>query len=214
MKKAVEILKAISKLTTTSIIPKLSLNSPIGYTWQLANEILSCPPGNEFETLEVLSDNNYLERNFIDKLILCPHCNEVHVAFREVCSQCHSANIQLQDMIHHFRCGFVGKEEGFSRLGKIVCPKCDYPLRHIGVDYERPSQIQVCNSCNWSGSSPFTEGHCLSCGKNFDPDNAIERIIHSYTLTPQGLLAAENGSLSSINNNTEIIDIQYGTLKI
>ena len=33
------------------------------------------------------------------------------------------------------------------RGGDLVCPKCNRQLRHIGVDYEKPSKLFTCFNC-------------------------------------------------------------------
>ncbi|MBN2713679.1 MAG: diguanylate cyclase [Planctomycetes bacterium] len=212
MENLINLLNVISAMMPPTVEPQVDIHSPFGYSWHLARGALDCKAGEERAILEDLAEGGYLEKRFRDKLLLCPFSNEAHIAFREICPECKSADIELQEMIHHFRCGYVGPERHFMRAGMLVCPKCDYSLKHIGVDYERPSQIFACNPCEWSGSTPDTEGLCLGCAKKFEPEQAVQTEISAYALTARGALAARDGSLSDSAHHDQIIDPQHGTL--
>lgn len=212
MNVSLRILKAVSESPMGTVDPKQDISSPIAYTWPAVVAAAACRVGQEWQLMETLADGEYLERLFRDRVLLCPFSKEFHVAFREICPKCRSADMERQEMIHHYRCGFVGPEKKFNRGGRLVCPKCDHILKHIGVDYERPSEVFTCNDCDWVGSTPMTEGHCIGCGKIFDPDQAIDIRINSYRLTGKGALAIEQNALIGGTEKADVIDPAFGTL--
>lgn len=208
------ILKAIALRHPNVLEPERNSTSRVGFSWKAAREILGCTPGDEQEALDDLANGGYLDHEFREKILLCPFSREVHVAFREICPSCHSADIDRQSMIHHFRCGHVGPEQKFFRNARMACPKCEAVLQHIGVDYERPSQIFVCEKCHWAGSLPRTEGLCLGCGRLFEPEQALESRIQAYRLTVHGALAAQEGTLAAESGSPMLVDYAMHTLSV
>ena len=90
----------------------------------------------------------YIRRTrFIDRIHVCPICNSSHLLFFETCPECGSSDIVEEPVIHHFRCANVSPEHTYQQDGELICPKCKQQLRHIGVDYARPSSISTCRAC-------------------------------------------------------------------
>lgn len=214
MQAEIRILKAIAFSHPNVLEPERNTASRVGFSWNAAREILGCTPGDEQKPLDDLVTGGFLDHEFREKILLCPFSREVHVAFREICPSCHSADIDRQSMIHHFRCGHVGPEQKFFRNARMVCPKCEVVLQHIGVDYERPSQVFVCEKCRWAGSLPRTEGLCLGCGRLFEPEQALETRIQAYRLTVHGALAAQEGTMAKESNSSMLVDQAFHTLSI
>ena len=96
---------------------------------------------------------------------------------------------------HHFRCGYVGREEEFQKGTSLICPKCSHLLEHVGKDFERPSEVFSCLDCNWSGSEPVTAGRCIACDILIENENYIIRDIKSYIIAEEGIAALKTGEI-------------------
>ena len=127
--------------------PTISQTSKFGYYYSLAQKVFQCDEGDELEYLEFLRSNQYLEKQFFDKVHICPSCFHHQLNFREICPSCNSSHIQLTKQLHHYSCGFVAPEQQYRQGLEYECPKCHKMLRHIGVDYSEPSEIFLCNHC-------------------------------------------------------------------
>ncbi|MEG1571956.1 MAG: hypothetical protein RR328_00240 [Bacteroidales bacterium] len=117
-----------------------------------------------YDYFEELYADGYLDGYFVDRVHLCPSCDFGYLNFRETCPKCGSANINASTMIHHFVCANVSPEEEYVHGNTLVCPKCHRLLRHIGVDYDRPSDIYKCNQCSTSFLHPTMTALCFNCG--------------------------------------------------
>jgi len=173
-------------------------DSPTIYTYPAA-EALADPDTNVDAWLENLVERNYLESaGLVDRLRLCPGCGGAHLNFVDGCPHCHSIDIVQKPFLHCFTCGHVGPEEAFVSAGALACPNCRTRLRHIGADYDRPLENQVCNSCRSSFIEPRVTARCIRCGAESPTENLVARQVHSYRLTERGRTAARTGSLEDI----------------
>ena len=173
------ILRGVSQLE-----PERDIHSATGYSYPIARMILNASPYDECEAdLKIMEDRGFLESEFADTVHLCSGCGSFHLNFREVCPRCRSANLAEERNIHHFRCGYVGCEDEFRDMR---CPKCRRRLKHIGVDYELPSVSFRCLGCKEGFGEALVSCLCIRCGKDSPVENAIKRVIRSYTLTPEG----------------------------
>lgn len=145
--------------------------------------------------IEVLCRLGLLERTFFDRVCVCPGCGDARLLFREVCASCLSADVQRGEVIHHYRCGHVAQEPAFRRRGELVCPACCEPLRHIGIDYERPAALLHCRACEQLAAEGTTQARCLGCGQSYLADCIGERVVWSYLLTQEGRAAAACGQV-------------------
>jgi hypothetical protein len=140
--------------------------------------------------LEALAAAELLGREFFERMHVCPECGDARLLFREVCARCRSADLRRGGVIHHYRCGHVAAEEAFRRGSDLSCPSCSHPLRHIGIDYERPASIVFCNTCALRAGEGTTEARCICCGGVHLPAALPERIVWKYVLTEGGRRAA------------------------
>lgn len=210
MDKRVELLKELAGGERDTLTPSPNLQSHCGYRYPEAQAALSTEPGGEIEHLDTLATLGYLERAFFDKIHLCPACNHFPLNFREVCSRCQSANIDLVEMLHHFRCGYVAPEVEFRDGIRYLCPKCNQPLRHIGVDYERPTSNYLCASCEHLFAEAQVSCLCLKCGESFGVEKAVLRAIYRYRLTAKGALAAARGEIETSGVAGQILEADLG----
>ncbi len=181
------------------LTPLRDIESPTGYTWPVLRPLISAETGRETEILDELENTGLISGTLIDNIHLCPFCRHFQVNFREVCIHCHSLKVTEEVTIHHYRCAYVGREREYKHGYSLICPKCDKELRHIGVDYDKPSEDFWCNDCGEHFSEPLVSCYCLNCGKTFTPDDAILRPVKEYTVTSKGIQAAEEGFLPGIS---------------
>ncbi len=151
-----------------------------------------------FSMLDNLEQYGFLRPNFIDRIHLCPKCGSGHINFREACPSTGSPNIRAEDNIHHFNCGYVGPQSDFEVPGsdKLMCPKDHVELRHIGVDYDKPSQSIICNDSGEIFQEAIVNCLCLDCREVFLPEDAPKREILSYSITNIGVDTGKIGSLT------------------
>jgi len=163
------------------------------------------------DILEIAEREGIFDSSYIDRIYLCPSCQGGHLTYREVCPKCGSSNSTTEDIIHHFPCAYVGPLSDFTNEidDQLDCPKCNKRLRHIGVDYDKPSVLHECKACDHKFQDFNVKAKCLAC----TTDNLVEQLkgkeIRKYSLTKKGELAAINGFVSTSKDIEEII----GTVK-
>ncbi|MBD3637613.1 MAG: hypothetical protein HUJ25_09690 [Crocinitomicaceae bacterium] len=163
------------------------------------------------DILEIAEQEGLFNSTYVDRIYLCPGCQSGHMSYREVCPKCGSSNSTTEDIIHHFPCAYVGPLSDFTNEidDQLDCPKCNKRLRHIGVDYDKPSVLHECKACDHKFQDFNVKAKCLNCSQ----DNLVEQLksreIRKYSLTKKGELAAINGFVSTSKDIEEII----GTVK-
>ena len=171
---------------------------------------------NIFDILEIAQQEALFLADFYDRIYLCSNCKSSHLSVREVCPKCNSSNSETFDIVHHFPCAYVGPITDFTNQldDHLNCPKCSKRLRHIGVDYDKPSVLHHCKNCLTSFQDYFVNARCMSCSH----DNPVERLapveVYRYKLTKKGEYAAINGFVSTPKDIEEIIGtVKYDTFK-
>jgi GGDEF domain-containing protein len=99
-------------------------------------------------------------------------------------------------IIHHFGCAHETVETQFRRGNQLICPKCAKTLRHIGLDYDKPGSVMVCQACGKSDDCATVGFVCLDCGAHRDSESMPRRDWHSYELTAQALQFLRSGLLT------------------
>ncbi|MGL4598380.1 MAG: hypothetical protein ACRCYO_12685, partial [Bacteroidia bacterium] len=109
-------------------------------------------------------------------------------------------------------CAFIGPISEFKNPvdSTLSCPKCNKQLRHIGVDYDKPSVINKCNNCSSSFQDMFVKAKCMSCEQDTDVQYLVSRQINTYRFTKKGRTAAVNGFFSSSADTEDI----FGTVPL
>lgn len=177
------------------LTPGRNHQSSLGYTFAAVQILFNVKPGKEVTFLEELEEAQLLTSKLIDKVNICPFCDHTQINFREICPHCRSLNISEETTIHHFRCAYIGRESEFRQGLNLTCPKCSRELRHIGVDYDKPSEVLWCNDCRQNFPEPLLSCYCLACAKTFPPENTLVKRINEYKLSQDGIRAAEEGAL-------------------
>ncbi len=182
--------------------------SSSGYSYPLSALFLTDSLETEPEELAKI---HFLVKQFRDTVHLCPHCDRYNLNFREICPECTAANIGVGEVLHHFRCGEIAPESLFARGEILVCPKCRQELRHLGVDYDRPTEFCACRSCSAVFAEPTNDVFCFSCASSSKIAELRERAIYDYWLSEEGHAAAKEGLLPAAAIH-QLFDHELGEL--
>lgn len=129
------------------IAPIRGVWSIYGYHYPKLSMFLETEDMSVVKVLQYLESQALIEGDFQDKAYACARCGCNFLNFREVCPHCGSANLRVDDLVHHFRCGHVAPEPEFKDNGDLTCPKCSRPLTSLGTDYDKPSLVYTCRDC-------------------------------------------------------------------
>ena len=193
--------------------PIADLDSVIGYTYpEISVNFDSTEETQVLEILEWGEKEGLVWPDFYERIYLCNNCSGGFLSYREVCPHCNSSNSSAQDLVHHFPCAYIGPLSDFQNNvdNALTCPKCNKALRHIGVDYDKPSIIHHCNNCDKNFQDFFVKAKCISCSQDNEVQYLIPKSINIYKLTKRGRTAASNGFLST---GKEVDDI-FGTINM
>lgn len=192
-----------------SFKPFLDSSSSVGYSYPIISvNFESFEEAKVIELLEWAEKENFIWPDFLDRVYLCSNCKGGHLSYREICPNCDSANMRSEDLVHHFPCGYIGVISDFRNNVDTVlnCPKCSRNLRHIGVDYDKPSIINHCQNCNEVFQDYSVKAKCIQCATDTDVQFLVSKNINVYKLTKKGRTSALSGiHTSEFALNDEII---------
>lgn len=126
-------------------------------------------------------------RKTVYRMHVCPKCQHSHLIYQETCPHCGSNELTNEPVIHHFPCANISPEHTYMAGGQLICPKCHKPLRHIGIDYDRPASLYICHNCNQSFLTPDTTATCTYCGTVSKVQDLFPRSIHVVEITARGI---------------------------
>ncbi len=205
-KKRIQLLEKMISEKVMKLTLEYNMASFNGYSWPYAAEFFNAKDGSEINHINFIAEKGCFDREFFDKVLLCPHCGHHDINVRETCPSNHSANVSVAEMIHHFRCGYVGTIAEFQQGIRYVCPKCGTELRQVGIDYDKPGQSYICHDTKEKFTEPDVWCQCRNCKKQFEIDDAVRSDIFSYVLNERGKQTVETGRFSEINLETAIVD--------
>lgn len=169
--------------------------APLGHAYPRLEKHWDIQPGQAVRVLEDLADFGVLSRGLANRVHLCPVCRRWTVNFRETCPNCSGLDVNVEEMVHHLACAYVGLDSEYRDGGDLVCPKCRARLNHLGLDYERPRQTYVCGICHALFEEPIVTAQCLDCRWEGTSRETLVWPIHKYELTDCGREAIEHGDL-------------------
>lgn len=191
-------------------------NAKLGYIYPLLTANFDFEREDQaIRILDIAVEEGFLTSEYYDSFYTCNHCSNSYLHFRESCPNCHSTNIESEDQIHHFSCAYMGPRSDFEKTQAsrdMVCPKCDKTLTHIGVDYDKPSEIFECNQCNEMFQDPLVKAKCRSCNSDIKVENLVKKRLMSYQLTSLGEDAAKGNiavDVDEMDNMLDVIDKVY-----
>lgn len=160
-------------------------------------EFFALQPGEGYEILREFTNDGLLTAELFNKVNLCPPCNWHTINLRETCPSCGSLDIAVEEVLHHFACGYVGPASDFALVGAggMRCPKCEKSLRHIGLDYEKPTDTFVCHACQFIFTDPNVDFNCFYCGYVGKAEEVATVNIYAYRPTAKARKAVEQQSL-------------------
>ncbi len=146
----------------------------------------------------------FLKETYFDTQHLCRNCNSGFLHYRELCPKCGGHDLNAVELIHHFRCAYVGPETDYAFQHKLVCPKCSVQLENRGVDYDKPGHIFFCtnNLCNHKFQEAPIQVSCVNCGTVQKSSELLVKKMYQYELTREGI--------QHFLFNKEKITSQYG----
>ena len=130
----------------------------------------------------------------INRLRHCAGCESPYLNYVDLCPHCQSVEIENVRALHCFACGHVGDQEAFYRAQKLVCPKCQASLKHIGADYDRPIETHLCNGCGQRFLEAEVRCSCLACGRLNNQEDLQTRSVATYKITPAGIEYLRTGT--------------------
>lgn len=130
-----------------------------------------------------LFNKGLVVRSFFDRIYYCLQCHSGHLSVREECHSCRSSNIREETIVHHFLCAHEAPESQFRIGTGFECPKCARPLRHIGLDYDKPGSITRCDDCGSINDKPAVGFRCIDCGAHQLANQVPAKTWYSYNLT-------------------------------
>lgn len=178
---------------------RYSPQSPFAYAYPLAEEFFGVDSTEALELLERLVVEGVLDRRLADKVHTCPECGWHALNFIEVCPRCRSIDVEIETVIHHFACAYVGPWSEFKKGVDLICPKCDERLRHLGMDYEKPTDTYLCHSCGYVFTDSRVEAHCFRCGHQARAEDVRARAVCEYTPNARTSRAVQVGRLHGLD---------------
>ncbi|MCG8468818.1 MAG: hypothetical protein MJB57_11530 [Gemmatimonadetes bacterium] len=166
--------------------PRQTVLHPAGWTYDRLEPLADSADGDVARLLMLLAERQLLEGEFVARTHSCSSCNCAFLNFQETCPRCTSADLLVQDWVHHFRCAYTGPMSDFEYEGRLVCPKCEHLLRHLGTDYDKPAIVYQCRECENEFHEADVVSACYQCGHSAPPDMQGERYYRRYTVTALG----------------------------
>ncbi len=175
-------------------------NSIIGYTYPILSLSLEEEQAkSEINAIEEALDKEFFQPEFVDRMHLCGNCYGGFLNYKETDPVSGSANLVTESLVHHFSCAYIGPQSDFIRGDQMVCPKCNKTLRHIGVDYDKPSVMYRSLDNDNYFQEPEMKAECMNCGLQNEIEGLVQYDVFNLTLTDKGIQEAiqPKGSQSS-----------------
>lgn len=189
----VKVLRLLASRQATAE-PQATPTNYNGYVYPLLQPVFSMQDMGTMQMLGFLEQQNLLSATLFDRAHFCIHCDSAFLNFKETCVACGSHDLDVVELVHHFNCGFTADITRFKTGGDaLICPKCDKHLRHIGVDYDKPSTVNKCRVCQHVSQDGNVVAKCFNCNCSTEAKFLDLRRINSYQLTSVGLNAAFYG---------------------
>ena len=162
-------------------------SSKMGYSYPFLSSAIK--QSDSSLVLQILAQSElskHIQGKIHDRIHTCPSCEGNYLNFRETCPKCNSIDLKKEDVIHHFVCAYVGPASDFQQGDELICPKCSKRLRHIGIDFDKPSAVHHCNDCHHDFQECNMEALCIDCGDTNELGYLKERVVKNYILTEKG----------------------------
>lgn len=191
-----------------TLTPVISDDGPVGYVHSFLTQFMDKEYSlDQYDMLKLAIKEGLLTGEFMDYIYLCTKCHSGALIYREACPNCSSTHLIHQDIIHHFPCAYVGPQSDFIIAGQerdLICPKCNKRLKHIGVDYDKPSSIFNCQKCEQRSQQPMIMAKCCTCLHDNPVEHLIKREVMRYHVTAKAIHNAVQGTIFVSNTFADI----------
>ncbi len=132
------------------------------------------------EQIQSWQSDDRVTRVLLDTILACPACHSVPT-FRNGCSNCGSAVVEQQRLIHHFACAHIGSEREFRGAENgLCCPKCLQTDLVVGSDFEVTAGPFQCGDCRQIINTMSLIGHCVCCELRFHASEAVSLPLYGF----------------------------------
>lgn len=166
-----------------AIAPQPTASHRRGYIFPLLEPLVSQEDATVGQLLDFLEGQGLMAAEMVDRVYQCSACQSSFLNVREVCSHCRSPLLVADDLIHHFRCGYVAPLQEFRAGDELACPKCERKLRQVGVDYDKPSSVYRCRACGHASQDTGTLATCFHCRRSAEPEEQTVWNVCRYRQT-------------------------------
>lgn len=175
-----------------------------GFVYPILQPLFTLQDTGPMQMLAYLEEQRLLSPSLFERAHFCIHCDSAFLNFKETCVECGSQDLDTLELVHHFHCAYTADMSRFKRGGdSLVCPKCDKHLRHIGVDYDKPSMVNKCRVCQHVSQDANVVAKCFHCGCSTATELLDVRRVNRYKLTSVGVNAAYYGLQTYFSNLLE-----------
>jgi len=191
------LVQALVTAEERTVRPVFAVDDLNGWVYPLV--LRHAGPGmDQLAMLERLVEHGICTRVVDQRVRSCPSCSGLQLVYGEACARCASVDFVRETIIHHFACAHMDTQSAFTKGNELVCPKCRVTLHQIGRDYEKPTGCYRCQSCAFISTETRITARCLTCQAQVSPEETVERLIYSYTLTAKADDAAQAGNLTGL----------------
>lgn len=173
--------------------PNATIHDKRGFEYSLISPLFIESDGSVEQVLAFLQSQQLVKDEFVKKAHFCPHCDSAFLNFKETCPDCSSDNLERDELIHHFKCGHTDVINKFIHNNRLQCPKCEDTLKHIGVDYDKPSTVSTCQECKRTFQDPEVKADCFACHRTSSSDDLTLRTMSAFSVSAIGANAARFG---------------------
>jgi uncharacterized OB-fold protein len=158
-----------------------------------AAEIMKSPIIQRMVELDIF------EKELYKRQPTCHRCGSSSLLFQIACPKCRSQNMEVKNMIEHYRCGYIAPESEFLKGLDLFCPKCGKKLELIGKDYRRLGVRIKCLDCGDVFSLPHQYLSCIDCGESLDMgeySNIRWQHLYTYKVNPSLILEIRSSTIT------------------
>ncbi len=195
------------------VAPEYNPDSSLGYSYSVAEGYFGFGTEEAVGLLEELMALGLLDRRLADKVHLCPSCGWHALNFVEVCPRCGDMDVHVEEVVHHFACAHVGPINEYKQGVELVCPKCGDRLRHMGLDYEKPSETYLCRNCGYVFNESAVEARCFRCEHVTPAGDLVPTSIYAYTPNAKTNRAVEYGRLYGLDLHSVLFQERSRTFR-
>ncbi|MBK2125841.1 hypothetical protein [Fangia hongkongensis] len=141
---------------------------------------------------------------FVASYFACKSCLASQLCFTDHCPECHSQNLTSSDFLHCFSCGNIAPEDHFMQSDQLICKQCKAKLRHIGIDYDRALENEICNDCGAVFQQSHLSAECMHCETIQETDELVKCSVYQYRLTKEaGMQLSEFSKYDAMFHKTD-----------